>query len=160
MNPIALNPDESYEDINIADSIRFITFNNSSSDNNILKYRYQHLLKIDARIEYHKYSIGVNINYNDYMKNIDRIFTTELINEGVIINDTTEIYPAIIPGINESRELNKKGDLLIDLTFGIKINNIAQLNFIINNVTNAEIYARPTDIRPPRTYSIKLNLSI
>ena len=60
------------------------------------------------------------------MKNIDRIFTTELINEG---------YPGlispIIPGLNTSRELNKNGDLLMDLSIGYRINSIAKLNFII-----------------------------
>ena len=52
--------------------------------------------------------------YNDYMKNIDNIFTTELVNDGIYYNDTIQIQPPIIPGINESRENNKKGDVIID----------------------------------------------
>jgi iron complex outermembrane receptor protein len=165
MNPIALNPEEIYTEIEIGDSIagyitKSISFLNSSSDPTILKYRYQHLLKMDARFEYKIYSFGVNLNYNDYMKNIDYIFTTDLVNEGYYYPDTIQVYAPIIPGINKSREMNKKGDLLIDLSIGVRINPIAKLNFIINNATNAEIYTRPTNLLAPRRYSVKLKLNI
>ena len=165
MNPIALNPEEVYTEIEIGDSIvgytiKSISFLNSSSDPTILKYRYQHLLKIDARFEYKRYSFGINLNYNDYMKNIDYIFTTELVNEGVYYQDTIQVFAPIIPGINKSREMNKKGDLLIDLSIGVRINPIAKLNFIINNATNAEIYTRPTNLLAPRRYSVKLNIKL
>jgi len=115
---------------------------------------------MDARFEYEGYSFSINLNYNDYMKNIDQIFTTELVNEGVYYQDTIQIYAPIIPGINKSRELNKKGDLLVDLSIGFRINPIAKINFIINNATNAEIYTRPTDLLAPRRYSVKLNIEL
>ena len=160
MNPIALNPEEIYTEIEIGDSTKYISFLNSSSDPTILKYIYQHLLKMDARFEYKSYSFGVNLNYNDYMKNIDYIFTTDLVNEGYYYPDTIQVYAPIIPGINKSREMNKKGDLLIDLSIGVRINPIAKLNFIINNATNAEIHTRPTNLLAPRRYSVKLKLNI
>ena len=156
LNPIALHPNEVYETIYIGDSIKTITFLNSSSDTSILKYRYQNLFKIDMKFEYKKYYAGININYNDYMKNIDKFFTTELVNNGI----PSLNYDPIIPGINTSRSLNLDGDLQIDILLGIKISPIAKLNLIINNLTNREIYSRPTDIKPPRTFLIKLNLSI
>jgi hypothetical protein len=155
MDPISLNPEEVYDSVNISGVIRPVTFNNSSYNPTMLKYRYQHLLKMDARFEYERYSFGINLNYNDYMKNIDYIFTTELINEGI-----PGWSDPIIPGINKSREMNKEGDLLVDLSIGFRINPIAKLNFIINNATNTEIYRRPTDLLAPRRYSVKLNLTI
>lgn len=156
MNPISLTPDSVYAETNHFGIIHPITFNNSSSDNRILKYRYQHLLKLDSEIKYRNFNVGIRMQYNDYMKNIDNIFTTDLVNYGV-----PELgYPPIIPGINESREKNKNGDLLIDYSIGMQISPIAKLNLIINNATNAEIYTRPTDMHPPRTYSIKLSLSL
>ena len=160
MDPIAMNPEEMYEEVNISGIIRPITFNNSSYNPIILKYRYQHILKMDARFEYKRYSFGINLNYNDYMKNIDYIFTTEIVNEGVYYQDTIQLYSPIIPGINTSRELNKDGDLLVDLSIGVRINPIAKLNFIINNATNAEIYTRPTNLLAPRRYSVKLNIEL
>ena len=155
MNPIALNPDEIYEEVNVSGVIRPITFNNSSYNPTILKYRYKNLLKIDASIEYKKYNFNINVNYNDYMKNIDKYFTTELVNEGI-----SGFSDPIIPGINTSRELNKNGDLLVDLSIGFRINSITKLNYIINNVTNVEIYRRPTDLLSPRRHSIKLNIEL
>ena len=56
--------------------------------------------------------------------------------------------------------MNKKGNLLINLSVGVRIKPISKLNFIINNATNAEIYRRPTDLLDPRRYSVKLNLTI
>ena len=94
-------------------------------------------------------------------ENVDKLFTTELVNEGI---PEANILP-IVPGINESREQNRKGDILIDLRLGVDLsgytdNYAVKLNFIINNALNTERLTRPTDLRPPRTYSLKLNVSI
>ena len=90
------------------------------------------------------------------MRNIDNIFTSQLVNDGVAEAN----YPAIIPGINDSRENNKKGDIIIDLNIGVQLNKIYKINFIINNATNAEILTRPSDMQSPRRYSVKLNVTI
>ena len=156
MNPISVYPDSVYAQTNHFDVIQEINFNNSSSDSTILKYRYRHLMKINTEIKYKKLSIGLRLQYNDYMKNIDFIFNSDLVNYGV-----SEIgYPALIPGINQSRENNKDGDFLYDANIGFKLNKILNLNFIINNVTNTEIISRPTDLKSPRTYSLKLNIEL
>lgn len=160
MNPISLTPDSVYAQTNNLGVLQDITFNNSSSDTSILKYRYQHLFKYTAQLQYKKLSAGIRVMYNDYMRNIDNIFTTELVNDGIYYNDTIQIQPPIIPGINESRENNKNGDLLIDFNFGFQLHKFAKLNFIINNVLNSEILTRPTDLQAPRRFLIKLNLSI
>ena len=160
MHPISLTPDSVYAQTSNLGVIQDITFNNSSSDTSILKYRYQHLLKCTAELHYKKINTGIRIMYNDYMRNIDEIFTTALVNDGIYYNDTVQIQPPIIPGINESRENNKNGDLLIDFNFGVQLHKFAKLNFIINNVLNSEILTRPTDLQAPRRFLIKLNLSI
>jgi hypothetical protein len=56
--------------------------------------------------------------------------------------------------------MNKKGNLLIDLSIGCKINPSDKLNCIINNAKNTEIYSRITDLLDRRRYSVKLNLII
>ena len=90
------------------------------------------------------------------MRNIDSLFVTDLVNIGVPELD----QPPAFPGIIESREVNKQGDLMIDLSIGLKISSIAKLTFVINNATNNEIHSRPMNILPPRTYSLKLNVTI
>ena len=134
MNPISLSPDSVYAQTNNLGVLQDITFNNSSSDTTILKYRYQHLFKCTAQLQYKKLSTGIIVMYNDYMRNIDNIFTTELVNDGIYYNDTIQIQDPIIPGINKSRENNKKGDVLIDFNLGFRIHKFTKLNFIINNV--------------------------
>ena len=160
MNPISLSPESVYAQTNNLGVLQDITFNNSSSDTTILKYRYQHLFKYTAQLQYKKLSTGIILMYNDYMRNIDNIFTTELVNDGVYYNDTIQIQAPIIPGINESRKNNKKGDVLIDFNLGFQIHKFTKLNFIINNVLNSEILTRPTDMQAPRRFLLKLNISI
>ena len=89
------------------------------------------------------------------MKNIDRLFTTDLINYGL-----PPYIDPIIPGINDSRKRNENGDLIIDFALGRILNKFTKINFIIKNITNAEIYTRPTDASSPRQYLVKIDLSI
>ena len=91
MNPISLSPDSVYAQTNNLGVLQDITFNNSSYDTTILKYRYQHLFKCNAQLQYKKLSAGIIVMYNDYMRNIDYIFTTELVNDGIYYNDTIQI---------------------------------------------------------------------
>ena len=72
INPISLSPDETL--FMVEDSIP-VTYSNSSSDPSVLKYRYKNIAKLDAEIIYKKYTLGTSIRYNDFMKNIDKIFT-------------------------------------------------------------------------------------
>ncbi len=148
MNPIAVYPDSVYEETNHFGYINPITFNNSSSDSTILKYRYQHVCKLDL-MHLDKYTFGINCAYNDYMRNIDKVFTTPLVNEGI---PQANIPPAI-PGINSSRDKNKNGDFMIDMNFGVQFSKTIKLNFMVNNLLNAEKFSRPADIEPPRVYS-------
>ena len=85
IHPVSLDPDYVYETnvyeqtVNgqtVIDSIYIedLTYNNSSSDSTILKYRYRHIAKLDAEMNYKDISIGASFRYNDYMINIDQVF--------------------------------------------------------------------------------------
>ena len=61
INPIALTPNEIYAtleepmiDVFGEDEIFDLTYNNSSSNPEVLKYRYQHLAKLDLEIIHKK----------------------------------------------------------------------------------------------------------
>ena len=78
MNHFSLDPDEIYAYgllIICENTDQSITYANSSSDPSVLKYRYQHIAKIDAEIIYKKIAIGGSFRYNDFMQNIDSRFT-------------------------------------------------------------------------------------
>ena len=89
-----------------------------------------------------------NIRYNDFMRNIDKIFTDEWLNE------------ELIPGINEAREKFKNGDIIFDLRIGYHIDKNSKLSLIINNLFNREYMSRPADMQPQRTIALQLGLKI
>ncbi len=151
INAISLEPDKIYA---IGESEQEYTYNNSSSDSTMLKYRYRHIAKIDAEIAYKKLSLGTSFRYNDFMRNIDKIFTSYIINEGI---------PGVfdgIPGINDAREKFKNGDFIIDIRAGYQINNNIRLGLIINNLLNREYMSRPANMMPPRTFAMQLRMKI
>ena len=154
MNPVALEPDKVYTEsigqlvINGETIGPELTYNNSSSDPSILKYRYQHIAKIDVEFLYQDFLFGTSLRYNDFMRNIDKIFTDEWINQ------------ELIPGINEAREKYRNGDFIIDLRFGYNIDKNSKVSLIINNLLNEEYMSRPADMRPPRTIACQLSFKI
>ena len=86
------------------DTITAVTYNNSSSDPSVLKYRYQHIAKLDVELIYKKLSLGTSLRFNDFMKNVDAIFTDKTINEGFGDGSGNYIIEPLIPGVNESRK--------------------------------------------------------
>ena len=152
MNPISLDLNKVYA--TAFDDTTEITYAISSSNTTILKYRYRHLAKIDAEIVYKKLSLGSSVRYNDFMQNIDKVFTEPLINEGI---------PGVfdgIPGINDAREKFKDGDIIIDARLGYQFNDMLRFGFIVNNLLNREYMTRPATMMPPRTFAMQLALKI
>tara|TARA_B100001758_G_scaffold247960_1_gene269221 strand:+ start:4152 stop:6506 length:2355 start_codon:yes stop_codon:yes gene_type:complete len=127
-----------------------INYANSSSDSSLLKYRYKHIAKIDLETIYKKISIGGSFRYNDFMQNIDKIFTEEFIG-----GDN-----GMIPGINKAREQFNTGDFVIDARAGYQYNNIIRIGLVINNLLNREYMTRPATMMPPRTFAVQCNLKI
>ena len=146
MNPISLDLNYVYGEDYYG---KPLTYGNSGSDSTMLKYRYKHIAKADIEILYKKISFGGSMRYNSFMKNIDYIFTSELL-------------PILtgISGINEARDKFKDGDLIIDLRAGYQVTKTARLGFIVNNLLNREYMSRPANMMPPRTFAMQLALKI
>ena len=144
MNPISLEPDLQYE---IDSTNTPVTYNSSSSDPSILKYRYNHIAKTDFEIIYKDMSFGTSFRYNDFMRNIDDIFTSTTIE-------------ALIPGINEAREKFKNGDFIVDMRLGYQVNSMIKFGFVVNNLLNREYMTRPATMMPPRTFALQCSLKI
>ena len=151
MNPISLDTTEVYAQTPSQfdpDSLIDITYANSSSDPSVLKYRYQHIAKLDLEINYNKFSLGSSFRYNDFMKNIDWIFTS------IAFEQTT------VTGINEAREKFKNGDFIVDFRTSYQLNHITKIGIVINNVFNTEYMSRPANMMPPRTIAVQCNIKI
>ena len=136
MNPISLNQDPTYR----------ISFSDSTS--NMLKYRFKHLIKLDIQATYKKFSLGISLRYNSFMKNIDLMF------EEPILTDTGQQF--ILPGLREYRKNNSNGALVFDSRFIYHITKEMKLNLIVNNLFNAEYVSRPADLQAPRNFLLQL----
>ena len=147
--------DGEYQD---PENISDVTYSNSSSDPSVLKYRYKHIAKIDAELVYKKVSLGGSLRYNDFMRNIDAVFTDKLINEG--LGEGEDALPPVIPGINDAREKFNDGDIIIDARLGYQLNDMIRLGIVVNNLLNREYMSRPANMMPPRTFAMQLALKI
>jgi outer membrane receptor protein involved in Fe transport len=147
MDPISLDPNVVYA--SGTGGLEY-TYNNSSSDSTILKYRYKHIAKTDIEVTYKALSIGGSFRYNDFMRNIDKIFT----------EDGVGGESGMIPGINKAREQYLKGDFIVDARLGYQLNDMTRFGFIINNLLNREYMTRPATMMAPRTFAMQLALKI
>jgi outer membrane receptor protein involved in Fe transport len=143
--PQALNPSLIYATDTLQQKQ---SYNNTSTDtkNNILKYRFQHVAKIDLQLTYKRFSVGGDWRYYSYIQNIDTIFYTE---------DNVAHY-----GIEKYRQLHHQGTSVVDLRAGVAISRKLKLAFIVNNVVNLSYSLRPLKIESPRTFALRLTLKV
>ncbi|MFZ6050480.1 TonB-dependent receptor [Halocola ammonii] len=123
----------------------------SNTDDNILKYRMQHLVRADIQLSWKKWTFGTSFRYNSFMQNIDQVF--------LALDDPNTFEQAQVnTGITEWRENHDNGDYVFDgrLLFNIKPNQIVGL--IVSNVLNREYTIRPLVIEAPRETTIQYTL--
>jgi len=124
-----------------------LNYLNSSTDttNNILKYRFQHTVKLDAEVTYKFISFGASIRYNSYMQNIDKAFVTL----HTLLN--------VVPDIQGFRDAHNQGDWVLDMRLAVQISKSSKLSFIINNVANRLYSMRPGKVEAPRSFVVQYN---
>ncbi|MCX7744955.1 MAG: TonB-dependent receptor [Flavobacteriales bacterium] len=139
--PQTLSPNERY--VFQGDTLNN-TFLLTSSDttNHILKYRFQHTVKVDVEFNYKMFSLGFSLRYNSFMQNIDRAFTT-LENFG------------LINGVVKFRNENNLGDYVMDLRLACQVSKSSRLSFIINNIANRVYVLRPGKVEAPRQFLVQ-----
>lgn len=124
----------------------------SSSDTakNVLKYRFRHMVKLDAEYTVKRFSLGAALNYNSFMENIDFVFQWDL-------PQPLTIEP--FTGVNQFRK-NRKGASFVDLRASFKPTKALKISLLCNNVLNAEYSLRPALLEGPRSYTLRLDLKI
>jgi iron complex outermembrane receptor protein len=142
--PQALNPSLVYA----TDSAQFkMSYNSTSTDtkNNILKYRFQSIAKIDYQFTFKKVFIGGDWRYYSFMQNIDTVFYAE---------DAQAGY-----GIQDYRKKHDHGLNIFDARIGMQLSKQIKAAFVVNNVANLSYSLRPLKIEPQRSFAIKLSAS-
>ena len=148
--PQTLNPNEVFatDNPNTADGWipTDLTYANTSSDtsDNILKYRFRHLFKVDLEAVYKKkFFIGGSMRYYSFMENIDKTFY--------------DLDQTVLPtGITRYREEHDNGSIVFDARIGYTFVNKFTLSLISNNITNLEYSLRPVKIEAPRTVIVQV----
>lgn len=113
----------------------------SSSDKNVLKYRFNHTVKADIEATIKKLTIGTNFQYYSFMEAVD------------------EAFNRLLPGIKEFRDEHNSGTFVIDGRLNYKVSEQATIAFICKNLTNLEYALRPGLIDPPRSYNLRFSYS-
>ena len=116
-----------------------------SDSSNFLKYRYQHLVRLDAEFIRKKIGFGTSIRYNSFMVNIDKIFTYNI---------------GTLNGVQNYRDHRQQGDLICDMRISYRFARYLKAAFICKNVFNYIFMQRPADMQPPRTFVLQVNYSM
>ena len=114
----------------------------NSSKENILKYRFQHLVKFDTETTWKKFFIGISGRYYSRIENIDKAFEFA------------------INGVKSYREQQPAGNWIFDLRAGANLTQQLRLSAIVKNILNEEFMSRPADIQAPRTFTISISLKV
>ena len=126
-----INP--TYRDFEENEAVR----NSISTDQNVLKYRTKHNLKLDIEIEYKGIKLGGNIERTSHMINIDKQF--EIINR-----------------IGEYRNANNTGFMLLGARIVYEYKGIRS-SVILNNALNEEYTQRPGLLEAPRNVAVRMD---
>jgi hypothetical protein len=124
-----------------------LTYLNTSTDtnNHILKYRVQSLLKADVQLTWKRFATGFGGRYYGFMKNIDLFFYEIL--DGQMFGVKT--------GIKEYREEHNTGTFILDYRVSYAWKSF-KFAVIINNIMNTQFSLRPLTMEAPRMTQLQV----
>ncbi len=106
-----------------------------------LKYRFHHTIKLNADLSIRKIDIGCTWRYNSYMMNIDPTL-------GVLID-----------GVEQYRKDHHSGYGILDMRVAYNAGSHHKLAFIVKNVLNKEYMYFPGNMGAPRMWNLQYSLS-
>ncbi|MBK8449903.1 MAG: TonB-dependent receptor [Saprospiraceae bacterium] len=115
---------------------------NSSSNENILKYRSKHLLRFDFQLDYKKLYGGISFNYASHVQAIDWLFELSL----------------FLKGIKDYRAVHDHGYRVYDLRIGYHFKQL-DLQVNLQNAFNEDYTIRPGIMDAPRNLSVRATYS-
>ncbi|MBU0765245.1 MAG: TonB-dependent receptor, partial [Bacteroidetes bacterium] len=118
----------------------------SDTTGHILKYRIQHLAKLDIEVKRKKLIGGISARYYSYMRNIDKFFYSM---------DELDLFDT---GIASYREINNDGTFMFDCRIGYAFKENIRLSLVVNNMFNKEFSLRPLTVESPRTIALQFIL--
>jgi outer membrane receptor protein involved in Fe transport len=147
--PISTTPDFAYADGDPTANFQPVTYLSTSSnaENNILKYRIQHLGRADVELQHPRFLVGLSYRFQSAIQNIDEAF---------IFVDS--IDPTINWGIEKWLDEHTEGIHIFDVRLGYFITESQRISIIVQNVTNLEYAIRPLSIESPRLTTLQYTI--
>ncbi len=167
--PDDLNPSIAQALLDVLQEISEVNYAGTSTNPDMLKYRYKHLAKLDLDFHYKKFHPGINIRYNSFMENIDAIFEAYPFNEESQDGDIFYLVQQFLPETNlliqdmhikTSREKLKDGDLFVDLRFGYDLSEKVYLQLGVENLFEREYQPRPGALGAPRSFTFQTTINL
>lgn len=161
--PVTLDPSLVYDTTNTTSYQDFVTTSIDPRDN-ILKYRFQHLIKADIEFVIWRFAVGGSLKYYSFMQNGDKIFydlDEEPIYAGVGLSDIGIVDFRGDTYNNDGTyniARNKPGTYVVDTRLSYEISDGSKIAFIVNNLLNVEYALRPLSINAPRSVAIQYTL--
>ncbi len=125
--------DPQYQNFN--DSIAAL----SSSDENVLKYRFRHTANAIVQTQFKKVNVGLATRYYSRMEAIDFVFEQ------------------LIPGVANYRSRQTQGDWVWDINVDWQLNEEITISGIVRNLFNHNYSLRPAIMEAPRQFVIQLS---
>jgi outer membrane receptor protein involved in Fe transport len=132
-------------DPNMGDISRY--WGTSDTTQNVLKYRFRHIVKWDAEYQIGKFSTGVALQYNSKMEAIDAFFQLEL-------PPPFNVEPFAAVGRFRART---GGFAVWDWRAAYQVNKHFKVSAIVANLTNNEYTLRPALLEAPRNFTVRLD---
>lgn len=111
---------------------------------NMLEFRLRHLVRADIELSYWKCYLGVTVSYASAPEKISNLFKAASL---VFFKDVTALA--------KYGEKHAKGDVVVDIRAGIKIQETMTIGFIVKNVANRIYALRPGKIEPLRNFTFQ-----
>jgi len=115
---------------------------------NVLKYRFKHMVKADVEFRIFRFGFGVSYRYYSRMQNIDSAYST-------IQKVTYDAQPYLyeVKGVRYWK--SHDGFNIFDARLSYRIHEKHKLSLICSNVFNVDYSLRPMKIEAPRTTSLQ-----
>ncbi|MES2760794.1 MAG: TonB-dependent receptor [Bacteroidota bacterium] len=156
IEPVSLTPDYVYAYDKMQDGSvgKPLSYKSSSMDttDNVLKYRFKHMFKLDVEFKIYKFSFGVSNKYYTKMQNIDKAFTD--------IEQITYEGKDFFDEIKATKYWASHYYISIwDARISYTLTDKQRLSIVCNNVFNEQYSLRPLKIESPRTTAIQYVLT-
>ncbi|KAA3620927.1 MAG: TonB-dependent receptor [Bacteroidetes bacterium] len=121
------------------ETVAQINANNSSSEENILKYRSRHSAKFDLEANFKGFTLGYAILYNSNQEAVDAFFNV------------------FLPGIAKFREDHNNGFTVMNARAAFNFTDNLKFSVLMGNITNILYTQRPGLLEAPRNMTVRLD---